>query len=390
MDRLIVKNFGPLKDINIKLNEINLFIGENGSGKSVLGKLITILYNIYNNMNLTMDNIIKSFDEYKINYLSKDTIIELTGISNDNKIENMITIKNLEFQFGSLMNNFKNNYSKLQSIKNHQEEEINKFTNYLKTIKKLNNEKKLKYILKKLETINNIISKFNKLQSRYIPSERNFISIISQSLSSFIVADIPLPKYLLQFSSDFENATNQIQELNILNIKYIYDKGLDRHKIYYDDQNYLLLNESSSGIQAVIPLLITYKYFTEEYHSIVIEEPEQNLFPKAQKEVIDFIIENLQKNNQLFLMTHSPYILTALNNLILAHDVKTVKGEEAIKGLVKSSQCIPFEEINAYYIENGKAIDIMDKENRLIGINIIDEISDEVNETFDILLSKLD
>jgi predicted ATPase len=27
MDRLIVKNFGPLKEVNIELNRINLFIG---------------------------------------------------------------------------------------------------------------------------------------------------------------------------------------------------------------------------------------------------------------------------------------------------------------------------------------------------------------------------
>ena len=43
MQRLVVKNFGPLKDIDIELKPINLIIGENGSGKSVLGKLIAIL-----------------------------------------------------------------------------------------------------------------------------------------------------------------------------------------------------------------------------------------------------------------------------------------------------------------------------------------------------------
>jgi len=48
MDRLIVKNFGPLKDVDIELNKINLFIGENGSGKSVLAKIITIVLNLEN------------------------------------------------------------------------------------------------------------------------------------------------------------------------------------------------------------------------------------------------------------------------------------------------------------------------------------------------------
>lgn len=240
------------------------------------------------------------------------------------------------------------------------------------------------------DIIKNLFNKLDTLSARYIPSERNLVAIISKSLSSLIAADILLPKFIIEFISDFEKATNKLKELNVLNVKYNYGDGTNRHKIYFDDNNYLPLNESSSGIQAVVPLLITYKYFTQKYHTIVIEEPEQNLFPKAQKETVEFIIENFNENNQLFIMTHSPYILTALNNLILANDVKLEKGEEAIQGIVKTSQCIPFENINAYYIKDGKAKNIMDKDNRLIGINAIDEISDEVNETFDELLSKLD
>ncbi len=33
MQRLVVKNFGPLKDIDIEFKSINIIIGENGSGK---------------------------------------------------------------------------------------------------------------------------------------------------------------------------------------------------------------------------------------------------------------------------------------------------------------------------------------------------------------------
>ncbi len=353
MERLIVKNFGPLKDIDIELNKVNLFIGENGSGKSVLGKLITILFDL---TELNEEGFHKKLRDFRINFLQNDTEIK--------------------FIFGYFEFHYFNEKINVDDF----------FYNTYQIVKKLENKNKnIKNSFIRQSLIN-----VKKMKSSYIPSERNFVSIISQSLSSFVVADIPLPKYLLQFSSDFENAANEIIVLDFLNIQYINGEGLDRHKVYFDDKNYLPLNESSSGIQAVIPLLITYTYFTEKYNTIVIEEPEQNLFPKAQKEVVDFLIENLQIDNKLFLMTHSPYILTALNNLILANDVKEAKGEDIIKGLVKASQCIPFEKVNAYYIKDGKAVNIMDKENRLIGVNVIDEISDEVNETFDLLLSKLD
>ena len=41
MKRLIVRNVGPVKDVDINLNKINIFIGPQGSGKSTLVKIIS-------------------------------------------------------------------------------------------------------------------------------------------------------------------------------------------------------------------------------------------------------------------------------------------------------------------------------------------------------------
>jgi predicted ATPase len=40
--KLIVKNFGPLKDIEIEVREMITFIGAQASGKSTLAKLLSI------------------------------------------------------------------------------------------------------------------------------------------------------------------------------------------------------------------------------------------------------------------------------------------------------------------------------------------------------------
>ena len=74
------------------------------------------------------------------------------------------------------------------------------------------------------------------MSSQYIPAERNFVSIISKSLSSFIVSDIPLPKFFLRFSSEFEKAGDNLKELEFLNVKYVNGEGLDRHKVYFNDK----------------------------------------------------------------------------------------------------------------------------------------------------------
>ena len=42
MEKLIVKNFGPIKEAEIDLTKYVVFIGDTSVGKSVLAKLISI------------------------------------------------------------------------------------------------------------------------------------------------------------------------------------------------------------------------------------------------------------------------------------------------------------------------------------------------------------
>ena len=41
MARLIIRNIGPIKDIDIELNKVNVFIGEQSSGKSTIAKIVS-------------------------------------------------------------------------------------------------------------------------------------------------------------------------------------------------------------------------------------------------------------------------------------------------------------------------------------------------------------
>jgi len=41
-EKLIVKNFGPIKEAELELGKVTVFIGEQASGKSVLAKLVAI------------------------------------------------------------------------------------------------------------------------------------------------------------------------------------------------------------------------------------------------------------------------------------------------------------------------------------------------------------
>ena len=71
-----------------------------------------------------------------------------------------------------------------------------------------------------------------------------------------------------------------------------------------------------------------------------------------------------------------------------SYDNKGIQfGYSSIQGIINVKLCIDFDNISAYVIENGKIKTIVDNEERLIGVNIIDSVSDEFNDVFDALLS---
>jgi len=397
MSKLTVKNFGPLKDIDIELNNINLFVGENGSGKSVLAKLITIILDLYSISNVDVNGFMKKLEEYNINFVTDDTAIKYY-----NKEVILFELKN-----GNIS---KNDLLKLQEI--HKEILLNKYDidterdKINQRLEEINNFKQnglSSEELKKIENIeleiNNDLTRWNKLSERilntedrllkltsqYIPAERNLISIFNKYVTTFITADIPLPKFLLNFSSQYIRAREEIKELGFLNVKYKFKN--EQECIYYNDNDYLLLEQSSSGIQSVLPLYLTVKYFSSKHESIIIEEPEQNLFPKAQSETIKYIVEQIADENRLFMMTHSPYILSTLNNLIYAYIVAELGEEEKkkVKEIINEKQWINPKSFSAYYIEDGKARSIV-SDIGLISDNVIDDISEEMGEEFDELL----
>ena len=42
MEKLIVKNFGAIRNIEVELKNLTVFIGETGTGKSTIAKLVSI------------------------------------------------------------------------------------------------------------------------------------------------------------------------------------------------------------------------------------------------------------------------------------------------------------------------------------------------------------
>ena len=364
MFHLQVKNFGVLKDIDIQLNTTNLFIGDNGSGKSTLAKLITVL----TDFTIDEDEMKKKFQYFNIDFLKDNSFIQL---KKDDEI--FLEIKHHELYFFNQRKELVEIVNKNIAIKKEFENRLqNAFTE--DDFSQLVNQKYR-------ELVTSIKNSIYTLESKYIPAERNLISLFNQSLSNMIRADIPLPRPLLEFSAHYNSARHEIKELDLLNMKYKNENAQD--KIYYKDGFSLPLEHSSSGIQAALPLYLTLKYFASKHENIIIEEPELNLYPESQIETVKYMIENRNKSS-LYIMTHSPYILSILNLLIFAYKAAHTNSilKEKVAAIIPQEQHINPQHFSAYLIKDGTAINIKGEKTGMIQENVIDTIGEELDETF--------
>ena len=204
--------------------------------------------------------------------------------------------------------------------------------------------------------------------------------------------NIQIPKHLLNSGQDYEKAINTIKELplNIIDKKIRYSREGQNSYIYHNQEDKVNLLESASGLQSIIPILLLVEYsktLKEKYNfNFVVEEPELNLYPKAQHELNKYLVKNcLLERKNLIITTHSPFILASINNLLLAYD-KGQKFPKEVNKIIKKESWLNPKNFIAYELKNGKAKKIMNDKLGQIAENMIDSVSDTFADEFDKLL----
>jgi len=345
MSRIKIKNFGPIKegyhenDGWLHINKVTVFIGNQGSGKSTIAKLISTLTWIEKSINrgdikadMTANTFFKYFEFQNIaGYFNDNTIINYLGDA----------------------------YSILYDRND-----------------------KVYPIISKNKSGNYIVPKI-----MYVPAERNFLSVIKNATRVR-----GLPETLFDFAEELRKSQEFIGnaglELPINNVFYRYDDISELSFIYNDEYSINML-EASSGFQSFVPLFLVSKNLSNllskddadlnsntvsvsqkirfnneitrislsknfsneqkeiEYKKIlskyinkafinIVEEPEQNLFPSSQKNILFSLLEfnNITHANKLILTTHSPYLINYLTLAVKAEMVKAnLKNEDLIKKL---------------------------------------------------------
>jgi len=121
--------------------------------------------------------------------------------------------------------------------------------------------------------------------------------------------------------------------------------------------------------------------------AFVIEEPEQNLFPQTQLDLMKDIISCC--NNELhpsiaMITTHSPYILSAVNILMFAGKLASMGVDSELFSDVVPSRCIiKPDDIEVYSVKDGSCHTIKEPNTGLINQNDLDSASEYNASVFD-------
>ncbi len=374
-ERLIVKNFGPISNLDIEIFPFTVFIGTQGSGKSSIAKLLTICRDVRWRLQiLKKEDILKPFVDFGIDEYFHD----------DSYILYFHDTEEIKYEKGEF------NYS----AKDIEDVEILK-----ETFEQLISESSTTLLAKTGLTPENMsdphtlnLLKANTRMGLYILAERNLVGNLSASLASIMLHQIPLANPLLEYMSMFEKAKKEYSSYNIpfFGVKYVKKEGRERIELTNKEKD-LPLSACSSGLQSALPMLmvIDYALKTNCFDSFVVEEPEQNLFPENQREILGFFTSKLwdKKKRGFVLTTHSPYLLSCLNVLMLAYKLQHIEEvrEEAEKIIVPGYTVNP-DDVAVYSLDPESkeyCKSLISKKTGLVSVNELDSVSEVIGNDFD-------
>lgn len=398
-ERLVVNSFGPVRDLDITFKKVTLFIGDQGTGKSCVAKLFSMFK--------WLEKVL-SQKKYKLNYFEQYNRF-LTKLCPYHRIESFIQ-PNSYLKFESNLYDFVYSDGSFRIYDKNENAGLFRASHQ--------NEAGLSKIM-------------------YIPAERSIVSVAENKTKLLK----ELPDSSETFSDEFVNAKKFFKsgyELPFEGLHFEYDSLNEVGWISDGDYKVRLIN-ASSGIQSSLPMCMVSEYLSkmiaereevklskEEKDKLekrvaeimqddaisnsikdmmirqlssanrydrfinIVEEPELNLFPQSQMEVLRSLvaINSSSEQNMLVLTTHSPYSLAILNMLVMGAKVYQKANEDdkaVIENILPHRFHLDENDVAAYRLsskEDDYCSSIINPNTGMIAKNDLDSCSDEINRIF--------
>lgn len=401
MPKFIIDKIGPIEHVDFTLNKVNMLIGPQSSGKSTIAKVVSFCLWLEKDvlMHRNSDYVSRDFVEKQLlefhklkNYQNKGYAIFFVGDAIDFCYTEERCFANLKDKFEECKIGkiayipAERNAVTLPNIASLKMPEYNTRSfifDWLEVHQKF--QKKDAVNLLKL-----------KLKYYYDESSQKDMIILEdgkeiglEEASSGLQSVVPLYVYVYYLThwvydhqEDVSFDKREKIEKALIN-KYI--KGLTK-----DEQLLGRVMRSGQFIQQCKEMLGTAKSLKNagdvpvddlietvleleenishpHYSNIIVEEPELNLFPETQKDLIYDLLGMINSGRDHLLMTtHSPYLLYALNNCMLGSLVQENIPEEE-EGLQKMKDSfVKPEDVSVWEIKNGKFLPYKENPNYTI------------------------
>lgn len=391
MKRLTIRNFGPIEEAQFELKRVNIILGPQSSGKSTVLKVACFCDWMERQIAISQDP-----ERYCKSDFFVRNLVEFHKLDGFMHPDSYIGYENdsIKFEYDAKSNKCDFSWADAAS----------KRWGYKRT------------------------------KIAYIPAERNLVAAIPNWYQVAMKNN-----NILDFMTEWEFARKNFSKKEpILGLpfSYRYNTSDNGDRIVMPNGKELDLTNASSGLQSLTPLSVMLRYLTNEFYKekhtkveetvlrdnlervvarecadktpekqleivngiltpyrtdLFIEEPEAHLYPSTQKEFVYSLVSllNGRRRHFCFIATHSPYIMTSLNNLIQAGELIAESKEKANKVETRfpKRQTLTFDTVAAFAINDGKIKSIMDEDFRLISAEALDCASQEIADDFNFLLN---
>ncbi|MCI5123216.1 MAG: ATP-binding protein, partial [Candidatus Electrothrix sp. AR5] len=345
-ERIQIEGFLVIQQADLELKKINILIGTQASGKSIIAKLCYFFRKISDHFlagirsqqtKRELDkHILEDFEQrfpryawegsaFSIRYEIDDFVLTIRGVKNS---KGKTTVSLAYEELLKLFNNKKKLHQKgVEEIKSEQQNAFSVAAQmYDSVIRSLESGEHARFFS----------------SSVFIPASRSFFANLQKNIFTFMASNLDIDPFLKDFGSLYESSKKWSKGTTLRNRKKalatILDPAvsavIDGEYEHEDGEDWIVTRErrvnlvhASSGQQEALPMLMVLStwplVYSDKEGMIFIEEPEAHLFPTAQSRIIAMLSHLYQELNVgFFLTSHSPYVLSALNNHILAGEAQ--------------------------------------------------------------------
>ncbi len=431
MHRIIIHNFGPIRDAQVELSRFLLLIGPQSSGKSTIAKLAYFFLHVRDEVTAfildTAETGEKKDMAWRLKKRLTNRFVEFWGptpqpsdvnitffyshdctldISLDKQYHKYVSSRFSECLWSQIKPLVDSAQSRLRDKK--------QGPMFPSALGRLAYDQERTTLLEQIRSECNRIFHYPK-GLFFIPAGRSLLSPLSDQIQYVHphLLDYPMRQFVetvnnnrVLFDRSLDDIISGRQALSekrlwfsavrrarayvrkILKGEYRYDK--EGGKLFITPETYTKMNYASSGQQEAAWILLSlFLLVLDKAETLVfIEEPEAHLFSDAQKDIIEFISFVFNAIECDFIITtHSPYILSCINNLLLAKQLSGASAGVGVEKIISKDLWLDPNEVSGYFVNGGRVTPIMDRKMGVIKSELVDSASDQINKEYEELLA---